>query len=214
MKKKKLLFTVVISTVLLCSCSSNTNETTTLTTTEVTTITTKDVKQESISNSVTLSDFLTRLNKNLKNSKLYENVDFVQHEAEYYGKSEDGGDTYNINIMDNLIVSCIVKNNDITSMMVVAKPVDTTSNVKEQQANVFARDILMPAVVINQLAHSADDIAALCNVSKLSADIRWQRLIELRQRNKFGLHHLERQVYSNFYTYIRNIKKVLDTGNI
>ncbi|MBS4869806.1 MAG: hypothetical protein KHZ95_08985 [Eubacterium sp.] len=129
MKKKKLLFTVVISTVLSCSCSSNTNENTTSTTTEVTTITTEDVKQESISNSVALSDFLTRLNKNLKNSKLYQNVDFVQHEAEYRGKSEDGGDTYNINIMDNLIVSCIVKNNDITSMMVVAKPVDSTSNV-------------------------------------------------------------------------------------
>lgn len=82
-----------------------------------------------------------------------------------------------------------------------------TSNAKEQQANIFARDILMPAVVINQLAHSADDIVALCNVSKLSADIRWQRLIELRRRNKFGLNQLERQVYSNFYTYIRNIKK-------
>ena len=85
-----------------------------------------------------------------------------------------------------------------------------TNNIKEQQANVFARDLLMPAVVINQLAKSYIDISDLCNVSELSASIRWQRLQELRLRNKFCLHPFERQVYNNFSTYI---KKASATAN-
>lgn len=85
-----------------------------------------------------------------------------------------------------------------------------TPNPKEQQANIFARDLLMPAVVINQLANSAKDISQLCNVSEQSAQIRWLRLQELRQRNKFCLHPCERQVYNNFSTYI---KKTSATAN-
>lgn len=84
-----------------------------------------------------------------------------------------------------------------------------TPNPKEQQANVFARDLLMPAVVINQLAFSAVDISKLCNVSEQSANIRWQRLQELRQRNKFCLHPLERQVYHNFSTFIDKKRRQL-----
>lgn len=87
---------------------------------------------------------------------------------------------------------------------------EDTPNPKEQQANIFARDLLMPAVVINQLAYSARDISQLCNVSEQSAQIRWLRLQELRQRNKFYLHPYERQVYNNFSTYI---KKTSATAN-
>lgn len=78
-----------------------------------------------------------------------------------------------------------------------------TPNPKEQQANIFARDLLMPAVVINKLVSSHADISRLCNVSEQSASIRWIRLQELRQRNKFCLHPLERQVFNNFSTYIK-----------
>lgn len=78
-----------------------------------------------------------------------------------------------------------------------------SSDPKEQQANVFARDLLMPAVIINQLVYSSDDISKICNVSLQSAEIRWLRLQELRKRNKFCLHPYERQVFNNFSTYIK-----------
>ncbi len=136
MKKKMFLLITAVSIISLSGCGSRTNEITTTTeitteiTTETTTVnTTEEVKQESISNTVTLNDFVTRLNYNLENSRTYENIDFTPYEAVYYGKSEDGGDTYNITIMDNLIVSCIVKNNDITSMMVITIPVDSTLDI-------------------------------------------------------------------------------------
>ncbi len=77
-----------------------------------------------------------------------------------------------------------------------------TQDFKEQQANIFARDILMPAVVIHHLTSSHTDISNLCNVSEQSAYIRWERLQELRRRNKFCLHSLERQVFKNFSAYI------------
>ena len=56
-------------------------------------------------------------------------------------------------------------------------------DVKEQQANVFARDILMPATVLHSLGiKSAEDIARICNVSMMSAKIRYKRLTELNER--------------------------------
>ena len=80
-------------------------------------------------------------------------------------------------------------------------------DVKEQQANVFARDILMPATVLHSLGiKSAEDIARICNVSMLSAEIRYKRLTELNERNVFNRHPLERQVYKNFQPYIKHYK--------
>ena len=77
-------------------------------------------------------------------------------------------------------------------------------DVKEQQANVFARDILMPATVLHSLGiKSAEDIARICNVSMLSAEIRYKRLTELNERNVFNRHPLERQVYRQFNEYIK-----------
>lgn len=90
-----------------------------------------------------------------------------------------------------------------------------SQDLKEQQANVFARDLLMPAVVINQLVSSAKDISNLCNVSNLSAEIRWLRLQELRKRNKFCLHLYEKQVFDNFNTYIEKERhQVLRTPDV
>lgn len=85
-------------------------------------------------------------------------------------------------------------------------------DVYEMQANVFARDILMPATVLHSLnVKSADDISNICNVSMQSAEIRYDRLLELNKRGMYNKHPLERQVHNNFNTYI---KKVLDTGTI
>lgn len=80
-------------------------------------------------------------------------------------------------------------------------------DVYEMQANVFARDLLMPAIVLHNLnIKSSEDIARICNVSMLSAEIRYKRLTELNERNMFNKHPLERQVYKQFQKYIDNCK--------
>ena len=77
-------------------------------------------------------------------------------------------------------------------------------DVREQQANVFARDLLMPAIVLHNLnIKSSEDIARICNVSMLSAEIRYERLLELEKRNMFNRHPLEKQVYKQFNEYIK-----------
>ncbi len=85
-----------------------------------------------------------------------------------------------------------------------------TSDPMEQQANIFARDLLMPAVVINKLTNNPKDISDLCKVSMQSAEIRWTRLLELRQRNKFCLHPLETKTYKNFELFIKTKQKGTD----
>ena len=81
---------------------------------------------------------------------------------------------------------------------------DSVKNIKELQANVFARDLLMPATVLHSLnVSSADDISNICNVSMQSAEIRFNRLLELNKRGMFNKHPLEKQVYNNFNTYIK-----------
>lgn len=80
-------------------------------------------------------------------------------------------------------------------------------DVYEMQANVFARDILMPATVLHSLdISSAEEITRICNVSMQSAKIRYERLLELEKRNMFNKHPLEKQVYKQFQKYIDNCK--------
>lgn len=87
--------------------------------------------------------------------------------------------------------------------------IDKYKDPKEIQANVFARDILMPATVLHSLnVKSADDISKICNVSKKSAEIRFNRLLELNKRNMYNRHPLEKQVYSQFTDYIRKEYKL------
>lgn len=79
-------------------------------------------------------------------------------------------------------------------------------DVFEMQANVFARDLLMPATVLNSLnVKSPNDISRLCNVSMQSAELRYTRLLELKKRNMFNKHPLERRVYNNFTNYINEM---------
>ena len=78
---------------------------------------------------------------------------------------------------------------------------------EEQLADKFAADTLMPACVLWALnIHKAEDIANLCNVSMQAANIRAERMKVLYNRNKFLLHPLERQVYSQFQQFISEIK--------
>lgn len=84
---------------------------------------------------------------------------------------------------------------------------DTYSDPQEVQANVFARDLLMPATVLHSLnVQSTEDIARICSVSMQSAEIRYKRMLELNKRGMYNKHPLERRVYEQFANYINNHK--------
>ena len=86
--------------------------------------------------------------------------------------------------------------------------IDSQTDAQEVEANVFARDILMPATVLAALdIHTPEEIMHLCNISRQSAEIRAERLQELYQRNKFNLHPAERKVRKQFDDFIRNYRK-------
>lgn len=79
-------------------------------------------------------------------------------------------------------------------------------SIEEMQANVFARDILMPAIVLHYTnCCTYADIMRLCSVSEASAKIRAERMGVLKKRNKFGLNYLERQVHNQFKDFINII---------
>lgn len=87
--------------------------------------------------------------------------------------------------------------------------VDDYKDTREQQANIFARDILMPATVLHSLnVKSAEEISILCNVSMQSAEIRYERILELNKRGMYNKHPLERQVHNQFTNYIQKVKNL------
>ena len=84
----------------------------------------------------------------------------------------------------------------------------TNIGLEEYQANIFARCLLMPAIVLKEInCIEPQDIANICNVSLQSAVYRSERMKELLKRNKFNLSPLERQVYINFNDFIKSNKK-------
>ena len=77
----------------------------------------------------------------------------------------------------------------------------------EAEANVFARSLLMPAVVLAKMnIHNADEIMKLCKTSKQSASIRAERLARLYERNMFCSHPYEKAVAEQFKEYIEKFK--------
>ncbi len=86
--------------------------------------------------------------------------------------------------------------------------IDNKEDPNETAANIFARDLLMPATVLHSLNMSSpEQIAEICNVSLQSAEIRFKRLTELNKRGMYNKHPLERQVYSQFKDYIDSNKQ-------
>ena len=101
----------------------------------------------------------------------------------------------------------IVLDHQITPIIYRNSEIDEGQKPEEVQANVFARDLLMPAGVLAALhVTTVDEIIRICNVSRVSAQIRLERLTELYKRNKFGAHPLERQVVSQFKDFISSKK--------
>lgn len=85
---------------------------------------------------------------------------------------------------------------------------DSQTDMQELEANVFARDILMPATVLAALdIHTPEEIMKLCDVSRRSAEIRAERMEELYRKNMFNRHPAERKVREQFDDFIRNYRK-------
>lgn len=77
----------------------------------------------------------------------------------------------------------------------------------EQEANVFASRLLAPACVLWGCGvQSAEDIMALCDISRQAAEVRWKRIQELQGRERFFTSLLEKKVYEQFKDYIAGHK--------
>lgn len=85
---------------------------------------------------------------------------------------------------------------------------DTSKKSKsEQQANMFALRLLCPACVLKDMdINSADEIARICRVPFPQAEARYQRLKELKKRNKYFTAPIELEVYKNFEKYLTSLK--------
>lgn len=77
-------------------------------------------------------------------------------------------------------------------------------NPIEREANVFASRLLAPACVLWGCGvESVEDIMELCGISRQAAELRRQRLQELRGRGRFLSSPLERRVYEQFEEFIK-----------
>ncbi len=77
----------------------------------------------------------------------------------------------------------------------------------EIEADSFAARLLAPACVLWGLdLYSAEDIATACNISYTAAKFRADRMQELRTRQMFLLHPMERKVYAAFRPWIEKQK--------
>lgn len=87
----------------------------------------------------------------------------------------------------------------------------------ETEANIFASRLLAPLCVLQYLnLNSAREISEYCDISYTAAQLRFNRLCEIRKRNSerrkekkhgtFLLSKLERRVIENFKDYIENNK--------
>lgn len=101
-----------------------------------------------------------------------------------------------------------ILNHDISKVHFRNSEIDSQTDMQELQANIFARDILMPATVLAALdIHTPEEIMKLCDVSRRSAEIRAERMEELYKRNMFNRHPAERKVREIFDDFIRNYQK-------
>lgn len=83
-----------------------------------------------------------------------------------------------------------------------------TEKPEEQQANQFAARLLAPACVLHEIgAMTPEDIVCFCGISRQAAEFRSARMRELENRGKFYAHPLERQLISQFASYIAAVRR-------
>lgn len=77
----------------------------------------------------------------------------------------------------------------------------------EIEADSFAARVLAPACVLWGLdLYTAEEISTACDISYTAAQYRAERMQELRARQMFLAHPLERKLYSRFSEYIQKQK--------
>lgn len=93
------------------------------------------------------------------------------------------------------------------------REISPNDNPQEAEANVFASRLLAPLCILHYMnISSAEEVANLCDISMIAAEIRFKRLCEIRKRDRemsnakgkgcFLLSPLERKVFWNFKKYI------------
>jgi hypothetical protein len=103
--------------------------------------------------------------------------------------------------LGHILMGHALKNGYYTRRDNIAKPADET------EADMYAARLLAPACVLWGInACTAEQIAAICDISLTAAKYRAERMSLLRSRNKFLVSPLEREVYENFREYIENHK--------
>lgn len=101
-----------------------------------------------------------------------------------------------------------IQKHDISIIRYRNSEIDNKNDIQEFEANIFARDILMPACVLKELnIHTVEEIMKVCDISKLSAEIRLSRLEKLYKRNAFYLNPMEIKVKNNFLNFINEYKQ-------
>lgn len=101
--------------------------------------------------------------------------------------------------LGHILLGHALKNGYYTRRSNIVKPED------ERAADMFAARLLAPACVLWGIdATTAEQIAAVCDISIAAARIRAERLDLLRKRDKFLTSPIEREVYQKFENYIKN----------
>ena len=101
--------------------------------------------------------------------------------------------------LGHILLGHALKNGYYTRRSNIVKPED------ERAADMFAARLLAPACVLWGIgATTAEQIAAVCDISITAARIRAERLDLLRKRDKFLTSPIEREVYQKFENYIKN----------
>ncbi len=98
------------------------------------------------------------------------------------------------------------------------REISPSDNPLEAEANVFASRLLAPLCILHYLGlDSPEEIAEVCRISQIAAEIRYRRLCEIRERDRrmretkgygcFLLSSYEKEVFRNFERYIEKNKK-------
>lgn len=104
--------------------------------------------------------------------------------------------------LGHILLGHSMKNGYYTRRNNIVKPKDETA------ADMFAARLLAPSCVLWGIrVTTAEQIAAICDISLTAAKIRAERLDLLRKRNKFLSSSKEREVYKQFEDFIVNFEK-------
>lgn len=101
-----------------------------------------------------------------------------------------------------------------TEATVYNREISPSESPIEREANIFASRLLAPLCVLHFLnLNSAKEVAEVCNISTTAAEIRYERLCKIRERDRatergcFLLSPLERKVFENFKGFIARHKR-------